>query len=85
MDSKGNLVSAQLKEAFARYEGPVDTKVADREMLVDACIAKDGEFRSLCYLQPLDIFLNWPIIFFDSKLLFCYSLVWIYLFPLDKT
>jgi hypothetical protein len=59
MDSNGNFASAKMKEAFARYDGPVDVKVADREMLVDACITKDGEFRSLCYLYPvLSFFLS---------------------------
>jgi hypothetical protein len=54
-------------------------------MFVDACIAKDGEFGPLCYLHPVVIFLNWWIIFFDSKLVFCYPSVWVYLFPMDKT
>jgi hypothetical protein len=43
METNGSLIPAKLKEAFARYQGPVDTKVADLEMFVDACIAKDGE------------------------------------------
>ncbi|PNF24403.1 hypothetical protein B7P43_G09677 [Cryptotermes secundus] len=48
MDSNGTLVSAKLKEAFAKYEGPVGTKVADREMFVDACIAKDADVTCQC-------------------------------------
>jgi hypothetical protein len=59
METNGTLVAAKLKEEFARHEGPVDTKVADMEMFVDACIAKDGEFGPLCYLHPVVIFLNW--------------------------
>jgi hypothetical protein len=53
MDSKGKLVPDKLKEAFARYQSPADTKVTDLDMFVDACIAKDGELGSRCYLHAL--------------------------------
>jgi hypothetical protein len=85
MDSNGTLVAVKLKEAFAEHEGPVDTKVADKEMFVDACIAKDGEFGPLCCLHPIVIFLNWLIIFFYSKLVFCHPSVRVYFFLMDKT
>jgi hypothetical protein len=41
MDSDGKLDAAKLKEAFSKRPGAV--KMADLEMLVDTCIAKDGE------------------------------------------
>jgi hypothetical protein len=69
MDSKGNLVPAKLKEAFVKPQGPVDTKDTDREMLVDACIAKDGEFRLLYHLHLFVTFLNWWTILFTVRFL----------------
>jgi hypothetical protein len=47
MDSDGNLVAAKLKEAFTKHQGPVATKVADLEMFVDSCVAKDSEYESI--------------------------------------